>query len=46
MAQAFSRPPLTAEDRVQSQARHFGFCGGQIGSGTGFLLSTSVFPGH
>jgi len=36
MAEAFSRPPLTAEDRVKSQSRHFENCGGQICSGTGF----------
>ena len=46
MAQAFSRLPLTAEGRIQSQARHLGFCDGQIGSGTDFILSTSVFSGH
>jgi len=46
MARAFSRPPPTVKDRDKHQARLFGFCGGQIGSGTGFILSTSVFPGH
>ena len=46
MAQSFGRPPLIAEDWVQSQARHCGFPGGKIGSATGFILSTSVFPGH
>jgi hypothetical protein len=41
--QTSSRPPLTAEDRVQSQASQCGICGGENCTGTGFSLSTSLF---
>jgi hypothetical protein len=44
MAQAVSRRPLTAEARFQSRVSPCGICGGQSGTGTGFSLSTSVFP--
>jgi hypothetical protein len=44
MAQAVSRRPLTAEARVRSRIIQCGICGGQSGTGTGFSLSTSVFP--
>jgi hypothetical protein len=30
--------------QVRSQARQCEICGGQSGTGTGFALSTSVFP--
>jgi hypothetical protein len=44
MAQAISHPPPTAEARVRSRVIPCGICGGQNGTGTGFSLSTSVFP--
>jgi hypothetical protein len=44
MAPAVSRRPLTAEARVRSRVSPCGICGGQSGTGTGFSLSTSVFP--
>jgi hypothetical protein len=44
MAQAVSRRPLTAEDRVRSRVSPCGICGGQSGTGKGFSPSTSVFP--
>jgi hypothetical protein len=44
MAQVVSRRPLTAEARVRSRISPCGICGGQIGSGTGFSPSSSVFP--
>jgi hypothetical protein len=43
MAQV-SRRPLTAEARVRARINPCGICGGQSGSGTGFSLSSSVFP--
>jgi hypothetical protein len=44
MAQAVSRRPLTAEARVRARVNPCGICGGQSGTGTGFSLSSSVFP--
>ena len=44
MARAVSRRPLTAEARVRSRVSPCAICGGQSGTGTGFSLSTSVFP--
>jgi hypothetical protein len=44
MAQAVSRRPLTAEDRVRSRVGARGICGGQSDTGTGFSPSTSAFP--
>jgi hypothetical protein len=44
MAQAVSRRPFTVEARFRSRFSPYGTCGGQSGTGTGFLLSTSVFP--
>jgi hypothetical protein len=44
MVQADSRQPLTAKVRVRSQANRGQFRGCQSDSGTGFSLSTSVFP--
>ena len=44
VAQAVSRRPLTAKDRVRSQASPCGICGGQSDTSTGFSPSTSVFP--
>ena len=37
---------LTADAYVRSQASLCGICGGQNGTGTGFSLSTVVFPSH
>ena len=36
--------PVTADARVQCQSCPFEICGGQSGTGTGFLTSTSVVP--
>jgi hypothetical protein len=44
MAQAVSRRPPTVEARVRSRVGPCGICGGQRCTGTGFSLSTSVFP--
>jgi hypothetical protein len=44
MAQAVSRRPPTAEDRVRTRVSACGICGGQSGTGTGFSPSSSVFP--
>jgi hypothetical protein len=37
MAQVVSRQPLTAEARIRAQVNPRGICGGQSGTGTGFL---------
>jgi hypothetical protein len=44
MAQAVSRRPVTTEARVRSPVSPCGIFGGQIGTGTGFSPSISVFP--
>jgi uncharacterized protein (DUF58 family) len=44
MAQAVSRRPLIAEERVQSQANPRRIGGGQNDNKTGFSPNTSVFP--
>jgi hypothetical protein len=44
MAQVVSRRRLTAEARVRSPIDPCGICGRQIGTGTGFSQSISVFP--
>jgi len=44
--QVVSCQSLTAEANVHSQASLCGYCGGQGGTGTGFTLSTVVFPCH
>jgi hypothetical protein len=44
MAQALSCWPLTAETRVCALVNPCGICGGRNGTGTGFSLSSLVFP--
>jgi hypothetical protein len=44
MAHVASRRPLTAEARVRARVNPCGICGRQSGTGTGFSLSSSVFP--
>jgi hypothetical protein len=44
MAQVVSHRPLTAETQVRALVNTCGICGGQSGTGTGFSLSSSVFP--
>jgi hypothetical protein len=46
MGQAASRWPLTAEGRVLTRVIPCGICGAQSGTGTGFSLSSSVFPAN
>lgn len=43
MAEAGTCRPVTARARVQCRAISCQICGGQIGSGTGFSSSTSVY---
>jgi hypothetical protein len=44
MAQAVSRRPLTAEVRVHARVNPCEICGGQSGTGTGFLSEFFGFP--
>jgi hypothetical protein len=44
MAQAVSRRPLNAEDRVRCQVSPCEICGGQSGTGTGFSQSCRFSP--
>jgi hypothetical protein len=43
LVQAVSRRCVNVKARVQSEASQYGICGGQIGTGTYFLPSTSAF---
>jgi hypothetical protein len=42
--QVVSRRPVIAEARVRTRVNPCGICGGQSDTGTGFCLSSSVFP--
>jgi hypothetical protein len=44
MAQAVSRQPLMVEARFRAQVGPCGICGVQSGTGTGFSLSSAVYP--
>jgi hypothetical protein len=44
MAHAVSRWPLTAEVQVRTWVNLCGICGEETGSGTGFSLSSLIFP--
>jgi hypothetical protein len=46
MTQAVSSRLSTAADLVRSQVSSCGICGGQHGTGSGFFLSTSVYPAN
>jgi hypothetical protein len=44
IAQVVCRRPVTTEARIRARVNPCGICGGQSGTGTGFSLSSSVFP--